>query len=226
MKDEINDLEISLKVGVSCKELRSKGYSISGVYTIRSPETGEMKAYCDMETDGGGWLVFQRRKDGSQDFYLTWDEYAKGFGDLNNEFWLGNRKLHTLTAQKPHEVWIDLKDDNDTRFARYSKFKVGPESDNFRLAIGGYSGDAGDSMTYHNKFKFSTKDEDHDNWRRVDCAKTHKGGWWYASCHRSNRNGLYFNGTYTDSPRGLEWNGWSDNAVSLKFTEMKIRPLE
>ena len=37
----------------------------------------------------GCYQVIQRRTDGSEDFYRTWNEYRDGFGDLNNEFWLG-----------------------------------------------------------------------------------------------------------------------------------------
>lgn len=44
-------------------------------------------ARCDMITDGGGWIVIQRRvAGGSVNFYRNWTEYENGFGDLDNEF--------------------------------------------------------------------------------------------------------------------------------------------
>lgn len=46
------------------------------------------------EANGTGiWVnilqVFQRRINGEMDFYRGWDQYMKGFGDPNGEFWLG-----------------------------------------------------------------------------------------------------------------------------------------
>lgn len=43
--------------------------------------------------------VFQRRSDGSVDFYRDWESYRRGFGSLLGEFWLGNENLHALTSQ-------------------------------------------------------------------------------------------------------------------------------
>ena len=100
-----------------------------------------------MTTDGGGWTVFQRRLDGSVDFYLAWEFYKNGFGDLTGEFWLGNDNLHRLTAADGVILRVDLEDfDGNITYAEYMNFKVAGEADKYRLLIGGYNGTAGDSM--------------------------------------------------------------------------------
>ncbi len=62
-----------------------------------------------METDGGGWTVFQRRMDGTQDSYLDWSDYVRGFGELSREFWLGLSQLERLT-KVPTQLRVDLED--------------------------------------------------------------------------------------------------------------------
>ena len=105
-----------------------------------------------MTTDSGGWTVFQRRLDGSVDFYLGWESYKNGFGNLNGEFWLGNDNLHLLTAVDNVMMRVDLEDfDGNITYAEYKTFKVAGEADKYQLLIGGYNGTAGDSMTKRHK---------------------------------------------------------------------------
>ena len=104
--------------------------------------------FCDMETDGGGWTVFQRRVDGSVNFYLGWDDYKKGFGNLSGEFWLGNDNIHCLTSSAPQVLRVDMEDfESNKRFAKYSTFSVASEQTGYQLSVAGYSGSAGDSFS-------------------------------------------------------------------------------
>ena len=113
-----------------------------------------MYVLCDMTTDGGGWTVFQRRLDGSVEFYLDWTSYKNGFGNLKGEFWLGNDKLRRLTAADDVMLRVDLEDFNgNTAYAEYTTFEVADEGDKYWLLIGGYSGTAGDAMTSVNSAK-------------------------------------------------------------------------
>ena len=112
-----------------------------GVYTIDPDSLGSFKVRCDMTTHGGGWTVFQRRQDGSEDFYRGWSDYKAGFGDLNGEFWLGLDKIHRLTKSGQDVLRVDLMDFNYAqRYAEYGTFSVADESDKYRLNIGTYSG--------------------------------------------------------------------------------------
>ena len=184
---------------------------------------GSFNVYCDMRTDGGGWTVFQRRQDGSVDFYRGWNDYKSGFGQLTAEFWLGNDKIHRLTAARPSSLRVELEDWNGVRvFAKYGKFKIGDEQVHYRLEVGSYSGTAGDSLAYHNNMAFSTKDRDNERWSN-NCAVSLTGAWWYNSCQSSNLNGKYV-GNVKGNANGVNWLEFKQDFLSLKFTEMKLRP--
>ena len=174
-----------------------------------------------MRIDGGGWTVFQRRQDGSVDFYLGWNDYKAGFGQLTAEFWLGNDKIHRLTAARPSSLRVELEDWKGVKaYAKYGTFKIGDEQAQYRLEVGLHSGTARDSLAYHNNMAFSTKDRD-NNIDNRNCAVEYTGAWWYKSCYNSNLNGQYLGDKHDN--RGARWHHFG-GSLPLKFTEMKLRP--
>uniref|UniRef100_A0A665U4X5 Uncharacterized protein n=2 Tax=Echeneis naucrates TaxID=173247 RepID=A0A665U4X5_ECHNA len=204
-----------------CSQELLNGITTSGEAEVfpQGPHRNPLKVYCDMETDGGGWTVFQRRKDGSVDFFRGWKDYVGGFGDLSGEFWLGLDGLHNLTAMTRMSLRVDLRDGPDSVYAKYSTFEVARR--NYRLTVGGYSGTAGDSLSYHSNRIFSTKDRDPALFI-TRCAMSYRGGWWYKNCHEANLNGLY---GIDVKHQGVIWTSWKGKEYSIPFTEMKMRPV-
>ncbi|XP_038061057.1 ficolin-2-like [Patiria miniata] len=215
----------------SCKMLLDAGYHSSGIYTIYPEGFGKhsLRVYCDMETDGGGWIVFQRRQDGSVDFYRNWAEYQSGFGDLSGEFWLGNDNLVTLTSNDSQGTWelrVDLEDwEGKTSWAKYPDFQISPGNYNLNIGRHDASNTAGDSLRRHRGHPFSTKDRDNDVSER-NCAQSYHGAWWFRSCLLSNLNGRYYPDEHAAGDRlGVCWQSWKGDFYSLKACQMKIRAM-
>ena len=95
-----------------------------------------MKSRCEFEI----MQVFQKRQDGSVDFYRNWALYASGFGDLDGEFWLGNEDIHAITnaSGKTYELRVDLDDGTETRVALYNSFKIYGSQDKYQIQLGSY----------------------------------------------------------------------------------------
>ena len=178
-------------------------------------------APCDMDTDGGGWMVIQRRvPGGTVNFTRDWEDYENGFGDLNGEFWYGLRNLHCLTAREEVELRIDMvmKKTNTKMWWTYQTFKVAGAGDKYRLTVGGAKGVGGkDNLNYHNGMQFSTYDQDND--RGAKCAYAYQGGWWYNNCYHANLNGPHVTPSRPGVSSGAKiyWSG------DLSSVEMKIR---
>ena len=179
--------------------------------------------------------MFQRRYDGSENFYRGWMEYENGFGNVKGEYWLGLRKLSCLTkVSVKTKLRIDLADfAGQSKYAFYDHFHVGTPSTNYRLTIGGYQnwgiGAAGDSMTRAgstnlNGRPFSTHDRDNDASSGGNCAAGNRGGWWYNNCHYSNLNGLYLDGQSNSA--GVTWryfNATAPSWLTLRYSDMKLK---
>jgi len=199
-------------------DLLEKGFRQDGVYFIDPDNQGPFQVLCDQTTKGGGWIVFQKRVDGSVDFYRNWSDYKNGFGRLEGEFWLGNDKIHRLT-NRHQELLVELEDfHNITAHAQYDYFSVDSEDDRYELHLGAYSGNAGNSLHYHNDMKFSTKDKD---MTKGNCSHTKLGGWWYKGCATVNLNGNYTNNVAPVSS-SVNWRSFK-NYHPMKSTSMKAR---
>ena len=135
--------------------------------------------------------MIQRRQDGSVNFFTTWQHYQvgtggwgragrgrgpapafltflpcqAGFGEPDGEYWLGLEPVHQLTSRGDHELLVLLEDwGGRGARAHYDGFSLEPESDHYRLRLGQYHGDAGDSLSWHNDKPFSTVDRDRDSY--------------------------------------------------------------
>ncbi|XP_065810114.1 tenascin-R isoform X4 [Labrus bergylta] len=206
----------------NCAQHLLNGENLSGVYTIyvnRDPSQG-VQVYCDMTTDEGGWIVFQRRQNGLTDFSRKWSDYRVGFGNLEDEFWLGLDNIQKIATQGRYELRIDMKDGQESVYANYDKFSIGDARNLYKLRIGEYNGTAGDSLSYHQGRPFSTKDRDNDI-AVTNCALSYKGAWWYKNCHRANLNGKYGESRHS---QGINWYHWKGHEFSIPFVEMKMRP--
>ena len=197
----------------------------------------KLQVYCDMDTEGGGWTVFQRRQDGSENFFCLLNEYIAGFGDLNGEFWLGLEAIHRLVpTQSDRSVTtlrVDLQDSQgNPGNATFETFGLLNSDTRYELTVARYSGgNAGDSLTQHSGSMFYTPDYDvgHPAYG-ADCVVQTRGAWWFANVRTHdvcNQFSSHLNGLYTpvngDERSGIQWTSFTGGFEALSFSEMKLR---
>ena len=105
----VNGCPVVNTINGTCCEIKSNKFKFTKVAALKSRVYNitnfcggcedVAEGYCDGATARGGWLVVQRRQDGSVDFNRGWVDYEDGFGSLTGEFWYGLRPLHCLTNQ-------------------------------------------------------------------------------------------------------------------------------
>ncbi|WAR29475.1 TEuncharacterized [Mya arenaria] len=178
-----------------------------------------------MDTDQGGWTVFQHRLNGKVDFYRNFSSYENGFGSLQEDFWLGLKLICEMTSRTSNDLRIDITRGNgSTSYAVYADFSVGAGPD-YTLHVGNTLSKSGPNYwhfhTYANRSAFSTFDHDKDI-SRLNCAVYQHGGWWYKSCPLyTNLNGHY----YTPGTVGVYHKAMAfDDFYSLETSKMMFRP--
>ena len=188
-----------------------------------------VRAYCHNATDGGQkWTVIQRRQGpGKVKFNRNWVAYRDGFGDLTGEHWLGLENMYLLTSftGRYFDLRVDMEDFlGKTAYALYRYFQISSAGDGYKLLNASFvGGPARDGLKMYIGSKFSTYDNDSDNWTNNNCARIRKGGWWYYECGDANLNGVYRNFRALGSD-GIWWRLWKYRRESLRKVQILIRP--
>lgn len=214
---------------VDCSDALKNGYK-SGYYTFFMKHQGKrpITLLCDMETDGGGWTVVQRRQRNAKPrviFNQGWYEYKTGFGNFTTEYWAGLENMHFLCGFRNCEMRVDLEDlDGNRAYAAYTNFYVDSEELGYKLNVDGYYGNAGDALAYDELYDRQPVfcAQDHLNKTHRFCAREMLSGWWYTSCTWSSINGLHLC-RYCDQ-KGITWHTWP--RPGLRTASIKIRPIK
>lgn len=206
-----------------CADLFKAGERENGIYRIKADRLKEgFDVYCDMEKEGGGWIVIQRRGNfGSSKhlFQKSWADYKTGFGQLDKDFWLGNEKISALSRQESYELHVDMWDYEGMHYnASYKLFRVESEEHYFTLHVGVFSGNTYDCLQFSNGMRFATFDRDVGT-----CAQGSSGPFWHAPknpCSMTTLNGI----RDPESRFMFYWYG-TNGMIYLSSAEMMIKPL-
>ncbi|KAL7734872.1 hypothetical protein ACLKA6_011149 [Drosophila palustris] len=194
----------------------------TGVHQIIAQGIDRFEVLCDSQTAGPGWTVIQQRLDGKENFARDWATYRQGFGSLSGDFFLGLERIHLLTTEQRHELYIHMEMFNGTiQYAHYDNFSISSVDDQYELIdLGNLSGNVTyNSFEMHTKMKFTTYDNDNDVLGNANCASLMHGGWWYTSCGHVNLNGKFFNKEAKDDA-SMHWL----DGYSIRSVKMLIRP--
>ena len=198
-----------------CYDLKCYGMSKAkdGPHTIYpdTPQLPSLQVSCDQETDGGGWIMYQRRVDGTVSFTDSWEKYKYGFGDHGDnatELWLGNEHVYQVLQSYGSTEW-ELRIEADAYngmgcWVVASNFRMNNEAlrytvdwDNVSASIVGLGAD----WNYHKLIPFNTLDNMEGDADRKWCVVKHKGGWWYG--YRPSYDfctAIFLNGEYEKQP--------------------------
>ena len=230
----------------NCCEPKYLGHSWlkSTVYPIQINDPFELSrfAYCDQETDGGGWMVIMRRgyKKKFRSFFHTtsYRKYERGFGKVDRDFWMGLKAVQYFTNQEGVELLVEVNRGNRMYAARYNNFTLGDRSTGYAIEVGGYweNSTLPDSLSYSNGVPFQTNTKD-------QCFQYLSGPWWYpkvyseaANCSRVNlfrsksvascKKDIPSRAIHDCLPIGPMWemDGEVDSIETVNYLEVKIRP--
>uniref|UniRef100_A0A8C6JP07 Angiopoietin-related protein 3 n=1 Tax=Melopsittacus undulatus TaxID=13146 RepID=A0A8C6JP07_MELUD len=211
-----------------CTALYNSGTRSSGVHTIKPNGSEAFDVYCEMKF-GSSWTVIQKRVDGSLDFNRTWDAYTNGFGDLNEEFWLGLNKIYSITKQGDYILRIELQDWKDNkRYIEYAFSLGGPETD-YTLQLSRMFGSIPNALPEETELRFSTADHEANITNDFNCPENYLGGWWHSECEETNLNGKYVTPRSRVRPerkKGLYWKPKKGRYYLLKSTKIMIHPTD
>ena len=215
----------------------------SGLYAIRDPcltgdkrfSTSRLTVYCDMETDGGGWIVIQRRNAsmGWVNFTRNYADYEKGFGDLDGEFWIGLKNIYELTNQD--DVALRMSTWNDPTWLiitwNYQSFRISDESQGYTfLSLGSNNGSSSVFTPFRHGEDSLYRFHTYDHYYIRNCGFLTQSGWWYYRDHCvefSNLNGRHQPSGVPGADQlreGIMWYTRYSGYDYYTHAEMKIRP--
>lgn len=156
-----------------------------GIQTIQVKGIAEpFQVFCDNITSDFPWIVMQRRVSRSVDFNRNWISFTNGFGDVDDNYFIGLEKIYRLTSTQPYELYIHLENfKSQIGYARYSYFRISSLQYKYQLVdLGNFTGNVFNALSENRNARFSTYDKDNDMSYRFHCAKMQKSAWWFNQC--------------------------------------------